>query len=183
MYILFKDKVYSYFLKKINSPEQSEDLTSQVFVEVIKNADRFDETKSSMSTWIYTISRNLCNRYLRDFYTRRHIVKKYGDFQIQAGEDRNHENTEVERIIAADTLADALFQLNADKSCIIFLAYYYGLNPQEIALCLGLSYTNVCVLKSRALRDLRKILDEEESQSQGVNSENKRYYKKESILL
>jgi hypothetical protein len=39
--------------------------------------DRFDETKSSASTWIYTISLNLCNRHLRDFYTRRHIVKKY----------------------------------------------------------------------------------------------------------
>jgi RNA polymerase sigma-70 factor (ECF subfamily) len=159
LYVLFKDKVYGYFLGKLNSPELSEDLTSQVFLEVTKSADRFDETKSSVSTWIYTISRNLCNRHLRDFYTRRHIVKKYDDLQIQAGKDRNHENAEVERLIAADALADALSQLNADKSRIIILSYYHGLNPREIALRLGLSYTNVCVLKSRALRDLKKILD------------------------
>jgi RNA polymerase sigma-70 factor (ECF subfamily) len=165
MYALFKNKVYGYFLKKLNSPEVSEDLTSQVFLEVTKNADRFDKTKSSESTWIYTISRNLCNRYLRDFYTRRHIAKKYDNLRIQAGRDREHESAEVERLITADTLADALSQLSADKRRIIIFSYYHGLNPGEIARRLGLSYANVCVLKSRALRELKKILNGDKTKS------------------
>ncbi|MDR1468073.1 MAG: sigma-70 family RNA polymerase sigma factor [Spirochaetaceae bacterium] len=159
VYIRFKDKVYGYFLKKLNSPELSEDLTSHVFLEITKNIDRFDETKSSESTWIYTICRNLCNRHLRDFYNRRYIEKKYEDLQIQAGESKSRDNNEIERLIAADTLHGALLCLNTDKKHIIILSYYYGLNPREIALRLGLSYTNVCVLKSRALRELRKILN------------------------
>jgi RNA polymerase sigma-70 factor (ECF subfamily) len=167
LYTRFKDKVYGYFLKRLNSPELSEDLTSQVFLEVAKNAVRFDKTKSSESTWIYTISRNLCNRYLRDFYAHRHIAKKYNIARIQYGESRNYENTDVDRLIAANSLADALSRLNNDKNRIIVLSYYHGLNPREIAGRLGLSYTNVCVLKSRALRELRKILDEEKIANRG----------------
>jgi RNA polymerase sigma-70 factor (ECF subfamily) len=161
VYTQFKDKVYGYFLRKLNSPELSEDLTSQVFLEAMKNADRFDKTKSSESTWIYAISRNLCNRHLRDFYTHRHIVKKYDIFRIQIGRNRYYENADVERFIAANTLSDALSRLNTDKSRIIILSYYDGLKPHEIARRLGLSYTNVCVLKSRALRELREILNGE----------------------
>jgi RNA polymerase sigma-70 factor (ECF subfamily) len=159
VYTQFKDKVYGYFLRKLNSPELSEDLTSLVFLEVTKNAHRFDETKSSESTWIYTITRNLCNRHLRDFYTRRNIEKKYDNLQIRTEKHTNHESAEIERLLAADTLTGALSRLNADKSRVITLFYYYGLNHQEIALRLGLTYTNVCVLKSRALRELRQILN------------------------
>jgi RNA polymerase sigma-70 factor (ECF subfamily) len=161
VYIRFKNKVYGYFLKRLNSPELSEDMTSQVFLEVAKNAGRFDRTKSSESTWIYTISRNLCNRHLRDFYIHRSIAEKYNIPRIQAGETKYYKNADIERLIVADALAEALSRLDADKNRIIILSYYHGLNPREIAGRLGLSYTNVCVLKSRALRELRRILDEE----------------------
>ncbi|MDR2053629.1 MAG: RNA polymerase sigma factor [Treponema sp.] len=161
VYVRFKDKIYGYFLKKLNSPELSEDLCSQVFLEIAKNAGRFDKTKSSESTWIYSISRNLCNRHLRDFYNRRDIIMKFSETLIQAEKDVSYENLETERLVAADALADALSRLDADKSRIIVLSYYHGLNPGEIALRLGLTYTNVCVLKSRALKELRKILNEE----------------------
>jgi RNA polymerase sigma-70 factor (ECF subfamily) len=162
VYAQFKDKIYGYLLKKLNSPEMAEDLCSQVFLEIAKNADRFDKTKSSESTWIYSISRNLCNRSLRDFYKRRNIMMKFSSTLAQEEREVSYESLETERLIAADTLADALSRLDVDKSRVIVLSYYHGLHPKEIAARLGLTYTNVCVLKSRALKELRKILNDEE---------------------
>jgi RNA polymerase sigma-70 factor (ECF subfamily) len=165
VYVRFKDKIYGYFLKKLKSPEVSEDLCSQVFLEIVKSAGRFDKTKSSESTWIYSISRNLCNRYLRDFYKRRDIIMKFRETLTQTEKDVSYENLETERFIAADALVDALSRLDSNKSRIIVFSYYHGLNSREIALRLGLSYTNICVLKSRALKELRKILNDEKIKS------------------
>ncbi|MDR0410278.1 MAG: sigma-70 family RNA polymerase sigma factor [Spirochaetaceae bacterium] len=162
VYVRFKDKIYGYFLKKLNYPEAAEDLCSQVFLEIAKNIGRFDKTKSSESTWIYSICRNLCNRRLRDFYKRRNIIMNSSSTLVHDEREVSYESLETERIIAADILADALSRLDTDKSRVIVLSYYHGLNPKEIADRLGLTYTNVCVLKSRALKELRKILNDEE---------------------
>jgi RNA polymerase sigma-70 factor (ECF subfamily) len=161
MYSLFKDKVYGYFFKRLHSLEQANDLTSQVFLEVARCADRFDNTKSSESTWIYTISRNICNRYFRDTTTHKSIVKKYGNPENRSEGD--YEASEIERFIQADTLKRALSQLSEHKRRIIILSYYHGLNPQDIAERLKLSYTNVCAIKSRALKELRKFLNTEKN--------------------
>jgi RNA polymerase sigma-70 factor (ECF subfamily) len=161
MYSLFKDKVYHYFLKRLHSREQAQDLTSQVFWEVARYADRFDNRKSSESTWIYTISRNICNRYFRDNATHEAIIKKYGNLVDRSGKD--YEASEIERFIQGDTLEKALSQLSEHKRRIIILSYYHGLNPQDIAERLGLSYANVCTIKSRSLKELRKLLNAEKN--------------------
>jgi RNA polymerase sigma-70 factor (ECF subfamily) len=152
----YKDKVYGYFFKKLNFREEVEDMVSQVFLEVTRCAERFDRTRASESTWIYTICRNLGNRYLRDKYAHEKNIIDDPDIE----ERYNHEAGEIERFILSDTLADSLSQLTRDKQRIIILSFYYEFSPQEIADRLKLTYTNVCVLKSRALKELAEKLDE-----------------------
>jgi RNA polymerase sigma-70 factor (ECF subfamily) len=157
IYMQYRDKVAGYFLKKLNSREEVEDMVSQVFLEVTRCAERFDRNKASESTWIYAICRNLGNRYLRDKYTHEKNIIEVPDIE----EQYNHEAGEIERYILSDSLASSLSQLGQDKRRIIILSFYYGFSPQEIADRLKLSYTNVCVLKSRALKELGKMIDKQ----------------------
>ena len=61
----YHGKVCGYIRSKINSAQDAEDITSDVFVKVYEKLDTFDETKASLSTWIYTITRNTLTDYFR----------------------------------------------------------------------------------------------------------------------
>jgi RNA polymerase sigma-70 factor (ECF subfamily) len=147
-----RDKVFGYLRKKINSPEEAEDLLSQVFLEASRCAEKFDPEKASEATWLFTIARNLLNRRLRDLYTRRNIAR----FEPMEDEDYADQAEDIENFIRSDELIAGLNSLDDTKRNIIILAFYQGLSPAEIAGKMGLSYVNVCTLKSRALGELRK---------------------------
>jgi RNA polymerase sigma-70 factor (ECF subfamily) len=149
-----RDKVFAYLRKKINSSEDAEDLLSQVFLEAARCAGKFDPEKASEATWLFAIARNLLNRRLRDLYTRRNIAR----FEPMDDEDYADQAEEIEGFIRADELVAGLSSLDETKRNIIILAFYQGLSPAEIAGKMGLSYVNVCTLKSRALGELRKKL-------------------------
>jgi RNA polymerase sigma-70 factor (ECF subfamily) len=149
-----RGKVFSYIRKKINSDEDAEDLLSQVFLEASRCAEKFDPEKASEATWLFTIARNLLNRRLRDFYTRRNIAQ----FQPLGDTDYADQAEDIEDFVRADELAAGLAALDEAKRNIIILSFYHGLSPAEIAGKMGLSYANVCTLKSRALGELRKKL-------------------------
>jgi RNA polymerase sigma-70 factor (ECF subfamily) len=157
VYAQYKNKVYAYFSGKLNSREEAEDLTSRVFMEVTRCADRFDAAKASESTWIYAICRNLCNRHLRDASSHRKIL----NINNKSQEEIPCEAGDIERYIQSDLLEKLLSGLTEDKRNIIILSYYYELSPQEISTKLDLSYTNVCAIKSRALKELKEKLKTE----------------------
>jgi RNA polymerase sigma-70 factor (ECF subfamily) len=146
--------VFGYIRRKINSQSDAEDLCSQVFLEATRCAEKFDSEKASESTWLFTIARNLLNRRLRDQYTRRRIVR----FEPIGDQDYADESEEVDAFVRSDELAGALERLDEGKRNIIFLSFYYGLGPKEIAEKLKMSYSNVCTIKSRALDELRGFL-------------------------
>jgi len=156
IYRQYQPRIYGFLLKKLKAVEQAEDMTSQVFLEVTRCADRFDPSRASESTWIYTICRNLLNRHLRDTYTQRRIIDIDQDKDVD--EVYVEEAREIDRYIASTELAEALSRLSRDKRNVLLLSYYYGLGPREIAARLALSYTNVCALKSRALREMQEAL-------------------------
>jgi RNA polymerase sigma-70 factor (ECF subfamily) len=149
-----REKVFGYLRKKINSSEDAEDLLSQVFLEASRCAERFDPEKASEATWLFTIARNLLNRRLRDLYTRRNIAR----FEPIGDEDYADKAEEIEGFIRTDELAVLLGSLDDTRRSIVILSFYHGLSPAEIAGKMGLSYVNVCTLKSRALGELRKKL-------------------------
>jgi DNA-directed RNA polymerase specialized sigma subunit len=60
---------------------------------------------------------------------------------------------------SVDKLVKALEALSQKKRDVIVLGFYYDLSAVEIAKRLNLSYENVCTIKSRALKELRKLLE------------------------
>jgi len=159
MFGRYHNKVIGYFLKKIRSREEAEDLASSVFVEMSRSAGRFDPKRACESTWIYAICRNLLNRHLRDSYTHARILPIDRSVSVEDVDPCSNETgIEIERIVTADALAGALSRLHQEERDILIFSFYHGLKPQEIATRMGLSYGNVCVKKTRALRALEAAL-------------------------
>ena len=75
LYTDYYRKVRSFIASRVNSYQDAEDLTSDVFVKVYKKLDTFDPKKANVSTWIYTIARNT----VIDFYRTSNQTLEYDD--------------------------------------------------------------------------------------------------------
>ena len=151
--IIYRDyhgKVHGYIRSKIANPQDAEDLTSEVFVKIYANLDTFDEKKASLTTWIYTITRNT----LTDFFRTRRVFEEIPE--TYSVDDSVEEELCSEE--ALEKLADALEKLEKRERDIILLHYYSGRSLKEIAEKLGISYTYVKVLQNKALAKLKDLL-------------------------
>lgn len=147
----YHSKVLGYIRSKINNLQDSEDLAADVFVKVYEKYDSFDNTKASVSTWIFTITRNAVIDYFR-------TSKDYDDVPETIAADTSVED-EVCNNDMLDSLAKALRNLDERERDIIVMRYYEGVSLKDIADKMGISYAYVRVLQKKALQALRDYLE------------------------
>ncbi len=151
IYTQYRDKVFGYVKNHVNSIEDAEDITSDIFVKIYSKIDTYDESKASLSTWIYSMTSNT----VIDFYRTNHI-------HSEIPEDLTDEKSTIEDEIlnneSLELLANALTQLPQEQMDIIVLRYYKGLTLQEIAAKMNLSYGVAKLRHREALGRLRDLL-------------------------
>lgn len=152
VYIEFKDKVTRYVRGKIGSEHDSEDVVSDVFVKVLNGLSDFNENKASLSTWIYTITRNAVIDYFR---ASKQLCELPEELCSEDETEQNIINTEM-----LERLADALERLDERERDVIVLHYYGGRTLKDIARTMGISYSYIKLIHSNALKALRKYIDE-----------------------
>ncbi|MBQ8031628.1 MAG: sigma-70 family RNA polymerase sigma factor [Butyrivibrio sp.] len=151
IYTQYRDKVFGYVRNHVNSPEDAEDITSDIFVKIYSKLDIYDETKASLSTWIYSMTSNT----VIDFYRTNHV-------HSEIPEDLSDEGSTIEDEVlnneSLELLADALSRLPQELMDIIVLRYYKGLTLQDIAVKMNLSYGVAKLRHREALGKLREML-------------------------
>ncbi|MCQ2435403.1 MAG: sigma-70 family RNA polymerase sigma factor [Clostridia bacterium] len=149
IYTEYHDKVFGYIHNRIASWHDAEDICADVFVKVFSHLDSFDETKASLSTWIYTITRNT----LRDRYRTTHVSDQLDD--SSSGDDDFVDD--ICKSESLQQLADALEKLDDRQRDIVILHYYSGKTLLQIADHMSLSYSYVKVLHNKALANLKVL--------------------------
>lgn len=150
IYSEYSGKVMGYIMSRVQRRAEAEDLCSEVFEKVLKKIDGFDETKASLSTWIFTITRNT----LIDHYRRNRPSEELDENLSDDSEvDENLLRTE-----SLSELADALRRMPEQLRDIVVLRYYDGKPLTEIAEIMGLSYGAVKLRHQNALQILRQRL-------------------------
>lgn len=153
IYESYHAKVQNFIYSKVNDMYLAEDICSDVFIKIYEKYDRFDESKSSLSTWIFTIARNT----LIDYYRTRHVHE-------EVPEDMAQDSDVEEEVLNGEmlnTLASALEKLGERERDLIILHYYSGLKLNEIAEKMDISYSYVKILHKKALVELRTNLGED----------------------
>lgn len=146
----YHGKVCGYIRSKINSAQDAEDLTADVFVKVFEKLGTFDESKASLSTWIYTITRNTLTDYFR---TRKVFAEIPETMETDTSVEDDVCNAEM-----LETLAKALETLDERERDIIILRFYSGKTLKQITAQMGISYAYGKVLQNKAFEKLRKYL-------------------------
>lgn len=150
IYSDYHEKVYHYLYGKTLNKELSEDLAEDVFVKVYSKLDSFDDTKASISTWIYRITQNT----LIDYYRVRKIHSEVPE-ELAATGDIDDELLNDEMLSA---LADALAKLDKRERDLIVLHYYKGMTLKEVAQVLNMSYSNTKLVHNKCIVELKGML-------------------------
>jgi len=63
--------LYNFALRQVRVPQVAEDVVQEAFVRVVQNAAEFKH-EARFTTWVYTITRNLCIDHIRKRALRKH---------------------------------------------------------------------------------------------------------------
>ena len=128
--------VFTLASRIVGQDDDAEEVTEDVFIQVWEAADRFDEERGTLKSYLATMTRS---RALDRLRSRKRRTAAYdrasvGDTGVAGGRD-GPEPTDrpAERSEARDRISEALNVLNDDQRRAIELAYFEGLSQSEIA--------------------------------------------------
>lgn len=150
IYVQFYPKVYQYLVNRMGNQYDAEDLAQTVFVKVYSKLDTFDESKSSLSTWIFNITRNSLIDRQRSMSLRIHeeIPETLADDSPGMLENLIMEEEQ-------ERLADALEKLTREERDLIILHYYNEYTLLKVADLMRKPYGQVKRLHAKALQKLK----------------------------
>ena len=150
IYTDYSGKVMGYIRARIRSSADAEDIHAEVFEKILRKIEGFDPEKASLSTWIFTITRNTVIDFFRRSKPSEELDENLSD-NIELDEDLLNSETLGE-------LAAALKSLPPQMMQIIVLRYYDGKPLTEIAEMMNLSYGAVKLRHQNAVLMLRNAL-------------------------
>lgn len=149
------ERIYAYCVHRLFCRTAAEDVTSQVFLSVARQFDRFSgDGESAFAAWAYAIAVNQCNSYLRKTLRRRKIFEKY-----QAETAHHHQPDEPNGGADWPAVYAAIGQLKEVEQTIITLRFFEDLSYEQIATIIHKREASVRVILHRGLKKLRQTLN------------------------
>ena len=154
----YAPRIKSYLMRQGANQASAEELSQEAMVSVWRKADRFDPTKASAGTWIFTVARNLRIDALRK-ERRPNFDPEDPAFvpEAETSPDRAVEVGETQVKIKA-----AIAELPEEQAEVIRLSFYQDKPHGEIAEELDLPLGTVKSRLRLAMRRLRLALGEEQ---------------------
>lgn len=146
-------RVYRFVLRLVGNPSVAEDLISEVFLDVWRQADRF-EGRSAVSTWMLAIARFKALSALR-----KKPDQELDDEAAEAIEDTS-DNPEV-ALAKKDkgaVLRQCLAKLSPEHREIIDLVYYHEKSIEEVAQIVKIPENTVKTRMFYARKKLAELL-------------------------
>jgi RNA polymerase sigma-70 factor, ECF subfamily len=148
-------RVFRFVVRIVSNQEMAEDLVNEVFLEVWRNAGRF-EARSQVTTWILAIARNKAIAALR---RRPNTVN---DENVMASMEDPADGPEVamQKSDRSAVLRDCLEQLSPAHREIIDLVYYHERSVGEVAKIIRVPVNTVKTRMFYARKHLAELMAE-----------------------
>jgi RNA polymerase sigma-70 factor, ECF subfamily len=153
LYTRHSVRIYRFVLRLTNDPPLAEDLVSDVFLDVWRQADGF-KAKSQAVTWLLAIARNKALSTLR-----RHSEAPLDDQMATAIADpADDAETLVNNEDRSLLIRKCLWQLSAEHREVLDLVYYHGKSVDEVAEIVGVPASTVKTRMFYARKRMEKLL-------------------------
>ena len=152
------DRVSRFIARVVRNPRPIEDLTQDVFYQVLKSAPRY-EPNAKFSTWLYRIATNTARNYLSQAYVRK---RRDQDPETGKPDPVDRAGSSPDRQLSLDELqarvSAAISSLPVNQRIALTLFQYEELSYEQIATVLDTTVESVRCLLKRGRESLRRKL-------------------------
>ena len=146
--------VWSLARRILNNTDDAEDAVQEVFVDIWKNAGRFDPLRSSETTFVAMIARRrIIDRVRHD---NRRIAA--GSIDEMTAEPSDGSDGKLQLSVEAAEAARALNALRPEQRQVLQLSIVHGMSHQEIADETGMPLGTVKTHARRGILHARELL-------------------------
>lgn len=153
--------IYRFIYFKVNSKEEAEDLASETFLKAWNYLSKLDNSNKvhNFKAFLYQIANNL----VIDFYRKRSLLPvSLNDAEWEDANIPDSRPAGIDKIRKDDEIAElkkAFKKIPENYSSVVIWYYLEELEIAEIAQILGKSEGTVRVTIHRALKSLKKVLE------------------------
>jgi RNA polymerase sigma-70 factor, ECF subfamily len=131
---LFYDRyapvLFGFCLRILKDARDAEDVLQEAFVQVWRDARRFDATRASVKTWLFTIARS---RALDRWRSRHAVERRFSAVADESLDRAGAAEGEQEAAALRDYVGRCLSKLSENEQAVLRLAYFDGYTQEEIA--------------------------------------------------
>ncbi len=146
--------IWSLALRMLSNSDDAEDAVQDIFIDVWKNAARFDENQASETTFVAMIAR----RRLIDRIRKHKRQRNVDSIEDLLAEPVQNLNQNVQTGVEAKEAAQAMKNLRPEQRQILHLSIVQGFSHQEISDALDMPLGTVKTHARRGLIKVREVL-------------------------
>ena len=155
LYDRYRLILFGLLMRILNNREEAEDVLQEVFLQVWRKAEDFDENRGRPFTWLVTLGRSRGIDRLRTLAARDRVAEAGAR---EAVEEFSDAATDAFKSEQRGLVSKALAQLPDEQKRPLMLAYFDGLTQSEIATRLGAPLGTVKTRMRTGLMSLREQL-------------------------
>jgi len=153
LYQHYADQIYRYIYYRVPTQNDAEDLTGEVFLNMLKALPNYEITGAPFESWLYRIA----TARIANFYRKKgnRPVNELSETLADTGdlpEERLHRQEEMQH------LREVLQKLNPEHQEILILRFVERKSHEEVAAILGKNVSAVRTAQHRALTRLARLL-------------------------
>ncbi|WP_411344908.1 RNA polymerase sigma factor [Paenibacillus sp. WLX1005] len=133
VYDRYERAVYAFAYRIVHDTMAAEEVVQELFLRVWNHAERYDRGQGKLSTWMFTIARNIAVDMLRRKSSRA-AADAVGDEVLQVLPDTG---TDVEQEVTMnwerERIREAMMELREEQQQVIESIYFQGLTQHEVS--------------------------------------------------
>lgn len=160
IYDRYADRLYGYFVRRCGHRELAEDLTSQVFIRLLKALPTLEWRGLPLEAWLFRAASNLLIDHWRKQGHVFEVTPEVNEDGVQEWDppsDGPSPQEWADLALESEKLQEVLKRLSPRDQEILDMRFFAGLEPMEMAEILGVSPNHASVFVYRALKRLRTM--------------------------
>jgi RNA polymerase sigma-70 factor (ECF subfamily) len=165
LYLRHYDAVFGYCVHRLFDRHAAEDVTSQVFLSMVQNFEKFKGNERQFRNWLYRVATNAVNEHLRKTARRNTIltwVRQWSGNNVD--ECPQTDEPQYNQAI----VKKAILTLKPKEQAVVAMRFFENLKLEEIAEVFGTSTATARSQLSRALAKLQKHITYAQTSGRGV---------------
>ena len=166
VYDRYSGMVFSVLVRILKDSQAAEEVLQDLFLQLWREAQRFDSSRGSLPAWLMVIARNRAISRLRG-RNRRALVETSEELPTGYAPWLDNVEQEAARAEMVGKVKAAMREMPREQRQVVELAYFEGMTQTEIAAHTGTPLGTVKTRMRTAIQSLRQLFDDGTARQSG----------------